>query len=78
MGVVSLSAAVSLDGHVGRDDDVAGPRFDRYGDGEVEVVLGDPDRRPAAHRPRALPRPRRPGGGRMTTGSTTSGAEVRR
>ncbi len=44
MGVVSLFAAVSLDGYVGRDDDVPGPLFDWYGNGEVEVVLGDPDR----------------------------------
>ncbi len=44
MGAVVLFAAVSLDGYVGRDDDMPGPLFDWYGNGDVEVVLGDPAR----------------------------------
>ncbi len=44
MGAVVLFAAVSLDGFVGRDDDMPGPLFDWYGNGEVEVTPGDRNR----------------------------------
>ncbi|SNS09759.1 Dihydrofolate reductase [Geodermatophilus saharensis] len=44
MGRVVVFAAVSLDGYVGRDDDMPGPLFDWYGNGDVEVTLSDPDR----------------------------------
>ncbi|MGY1695389.1 dihydrofolate reductase family protein [Geodermatophilus sp. SYSU D00814] len=44
MGRVVVFAAVSLDGYVGRDDDMPGPLFDWYGNGDVEVPLSDPDR----------------------------------
>ncbi|MGY1745509.1 dihydrofolate reductase family protein [Blastococcus sp. SYSU D00695] len=41
MGAVVLFAAVSLDGFVGRDDDMPGPLFDWYGNGDVEVTFTD-------------------------------------
>src|SRR4028119_471714 len=44
MGAVVLFAAVSLDGYVGRDDDMPGPLFDWYGNGDVEMTFSDPDR----------------------------------
>ncbi|MGY1829287.1 dihydrofolate reductase family protein [Geodermatophilus sp. SYSU D01180] len=44
MGRVLLFAAVSLDGYVGRDDDMPGPLFDWYGNGDVEMTFSDPDR----------------------------------
>ncbi|WP_029433877.1 dihydrofolate reductase family protein [Blastococcus sp. URHD0036] len=44
MGAVVLFAAVSLDGFVGRDDDMPGPLFDWYGNGDVEVTFSDRDR----------------------------------
>ena len=44
MGAVVLFAAVSLDGYVGRDDDVPGPLFDWYGNGDVEVTFSDANR----------------------------------
>ncbi|WP_233498641.1 dihydrofolate reductase family protein [Blastococcus sp. TF02A-26] len=44
MGKVVLFAAVSLDGYVGRDDDMPGPLFDWYGNGDVELTFSDPDR----------------------------------
>jgi dihydrofolate reductase len=44
MGKVLMGAAVSLDGYIAFDDDTVGPLFDWYGNGDVEVVLGDPDR----------------------------------
>ena len=44
MGAVVLFAAVSLDGFVGRDDDMPGPLFDCYGNGDVEMTFSDPDR----------------------------------
>ncbi len=44
MGRVVVFAAVSLDGFVGRDDDVPGPLFDWYGNGDVEVTFSDPNR----------------------------------
>ncbi|MGY1671639.1 dihydrofolate reductase family protein [Geodermatophilus sp. SYSU D00710] len=44
MGRVALFAAVSLDGFVGRDDDMPGPLFDWYQNGDVEMTFSDPDR----------------------------------
>ncbi len=44
MGAVVLFAAVSLDGYVARDDDMPGPLFDWYGNGDVELTLSDPAR----------------------------------
>ncbi|MGY1609536.1 MULTISPECIES: dihydrofolate reductase family protein [unclassified Geodermatophilus] len=44
MGRVVLFAAVSLDGFVGRDDDMPGPLFDWYQNGDVEMTFSDPDR----------------------------------
>jgi dihydrofolate reductase len=41
---VTVFAAVSLDGYVARDDDVPGPIFDWYGNGDVETTLGDENR----------------------------------
>ena len=44
MGKVVLFAAVSLDGYVGRDDDMPGPLFDWYGNGDVDLTSSEPDR----------------------------------
>jgi dihydrofolate reductase len=44
MGAVVVFAAVSLDGYVGRDDDMPGPLFDWYGNGDVEMSFSDRDR----------------------------------
>jgi dihydrofolate reductase len=44
MGKVLMGAVVSLDGYIAADDDTVGPLFDWYRNGDVEVVLGDPDR----------------------------------
>ncbi|MBC3191174.1 dihydrofolate reductase [Pseudonocardia sp. C8] len=44
MGKVLMGAVVSLDGFVAAEDDGVGPLFDWYGNGDVEVTLGDPDR----------------------------------
>ncbi len=44
MGAVVLFAAVSLDGYVARDDDMPGPLFDWYGNGDVELTFSDPAR----------------------------------
>ncbi len=44
MGAVVLFAAVSLDGFVGRDDDMPGPLFDWYGNGDVEMSFSDRNR----------------------------------
>ncbi|PRY47415.1 dihydrofolate reductase [Geodermatophilus tzadiensis] len=44
MGRVVLFAAVSVDGYVARDDDLPGPLFDWYGNGDVELTFSDPDR----------------------------------
>jgi dihydrofolate reductase len=41
---VVLFAAVSLDGYVARDDDMPGPLFDWYGNGDVELTFSDPAR----------------------------------
>jgi len=44
MGKVVMGATVSLDGYIAAADDSVGPLFDWYGNGDVEVTLGDPDR----------------------------------
>lgn len=44
MGEVIVNAAVSLDGFIADDSAGVGPLFDYYGNGGVEVTLGDPDR----------------------------------
>ena len=44
MGAVVVFAAVSMDGYVARDDDLPGPLFDWYGNGDVELTFSDPDR----------------------------------
>jgi dihydrofolate reductase len=44
MGKVIMNAAVSLDGFIADESDQVGPIFDWYGNGEVAVTLGDPDR----------------------------------
>ncbi|RBY82485.1 hypothetical protein DQ238_04120 [Geodermatophilus sp. TF02-6] len=36
-----IFAAVSMDGCVGREDDMPGPLFDWYGNGDVEVTFSD-------------------------------------
>ena len=43
-GKVVMNAAVSLDGFVADEHDRPGPIFDWYGNGEVEVHLGDEER----------------------------------
>lgn len=44
MGKVILGATVSLDGFIADEHDGVGPLFDWYGNGDVAVTLGDPDR----------------------------------
>ena len=44
MGKVIVGATVSLDGFIADDNDDVGPLFDWYGNGEVAITLGDPDR----------------------------------
>ena len=44
MGKVIVGATVSLDGFIAADDDDVGPLFDWYGNGDVEITLGDPER----------------------------------
>ena len=44
MGAVVLVPALSLDGFVGRDDDVPGPLFDWFGNGDVEMSFSDRNR----------------------------------
>jgi dihydrofolate reductase len=44
VGKVTVFAAVSLDGYVGRDDDMPGPLFDWYGNGDVEMTVSDENR----------------------------------
>lgn len=44
MGKVLMGAVVSLDGYIATDDDSVGPLFDWYGNDDVEITLGDPDR----------------------------------
>lgn len=48
-----LFAAVSLDGYIARDDDMPGPLFDWYGNGEVETTFGDETRVFSVTRPTA-------------------------
>ncbi|MCC3763084.1 dihydrofolate reductase family protein [Glycomyces sp. TRM65418] len=42
MGKVFVDATVSLDGFIADEYDSVGPLFDWYGNGEIEVVAGDP------------------------------------
>jgi hypothetical protein len=44
VGKVIVSAAVSLDGYIADETGGAGPLFDYYFNGDVEVTLGDPGR----------------------------------
>ena len=44
MGKVIAAAAMSLDGFIADTSDAAGPLFDWYGNGDVEVTGADPDR----------------------------------
>jgi dihydrofolate reductase len=44
MGDVIVSAAVSLDGFIAYTDNTVGPLFDWYGNGDVAIAPGDPDR----------------------------------
>ncbi len=44
MGQVIVNAAVSLDGFIADTAGHVGPLFDYYENGEVEAILGDPDR----------------------------------
>jgi len=44
MGKVILAATVSLDGFIADENDDVGPLFDWYGNGDVAVTMGDPDR----------------------------------
>ncbi|MFB4316502.1 dihydrofolate reductase family protein [Actinomadura sp. 21ATH] len=44
MGKVFVAATVSLDGFIADENDGVGPLFDWYGNGEVAVTMGDPDR----------------------------------
>ena len=44
MGKVIVGATVSLDGFIADENDGVGPLFDWYGNGDVAVTLGDPDR----------------------------------
>ena len=44
MGKVIVGSTVSLDGFIADDNDDVGPLFDWYGNGDVAVTLGDPDR----------------------------------
>jgi dihydrofolate reductase len=44
MGKVIVGSTVSLDGFIADDDDAVGPLFDWYGNGDVAITIGDPDR----------------------------------
>jgi dihydrofolate reductase len=44
MGKVIVAATVSLDGFIADDKDGVGPLFDWYGNGDVAITMGDPDR----------------------------------
>lgn len=44
MARVIATASMSLDGFVARPDDSVGPLFDWYGNGDVDVAPGDPER----------------------------------
>src|SRR5690242_10522673 len=44
MGRVIMNAAVSLDGYIAYDDDMPGPLFDYYENGDVPFSFDDEDR----------------------------------
>jgi dihydrofolate reductase len=44
MGRTIVAATVSLDGFIADEADGVGPLFDWYGNGDVAVTMGDPDR----------------------------------
>ena len=44
MGKVLVTGTVSLDGFIADENDGVGPLFDWYGNGDVTVTMGDPDR----------------------------------
>lgn len=44
MGKVLVTGTVSLDGFIADENDAVGPLFDWYGNGDVTVTMGDPDR----------------------------------
>ncbi len=44
MDKVIVAATVSLDGFIADETDGVGPLFDWYGNGDVAVTMGDPDR----------------------------------
>ena len=44
MAVLSVQATMSLDGFIADTSDRVGPLFDWYGNGDVEVAPGDPER----------------------------------
>lgn len=44
MGKVVVAAAMSVDGYVADPGDQVGPLFDWYGNGDVPIAAGDPDR----------------------------------
>ena len=44
MSKVIVTATVSLDGFIADEKDGVGPMFDWYGNGDVAITLGDPDR----------------------------------
>jgi dihydrofolate reductase len=44
MGKVIIGATVSLDGFIADENDDVGPLFDWYGNGDVAITMGDPDR----------------------------------
>lgn len=41
---VLVGGSMSLDGFIARSDDSVGPLFDWYGNGDVEIAPGDPER----------------------------------
>jgi dihydrofolate reductase len=44
MGKVIIGATVSVDGFIADEKDAVGPLFEWYGNGDVAVTMGDPDR----------------------------------
>ncbi len=44
MGKVIVGATVSLDGFIADENDGVGPLFEWYGNGNVAITMGDPDR----------------------------------
>jgi dihydrofolate reductase len=53
VGKTIMSAVVSLDGYIARDDDSVGPLFDWYGNGDVEWTWTDRPDEPASRTTRA-------------------------